>query len=55
MDYLLNVDDSLIIVMMQVSLNLRCSKISWTLILYFNFIPYCLPEVAHRVMIEYNC
>ena len=27
---------------------------SWMLILYFDFIPYCFPEVAHRVMIGYS-
>ena len=54
MDYLLNVDDSLIIAMMQVSLDLRCSRISWMLILYFDFIPCYLLEVTHRVMIGYN-
>ena len=53
MDYLLYVDDCLIIVMMQVSLNLRYSRISWMLILYLDFIPYCLLKVTHRVMIEY--
>ena len=54
MDYLLYVDDCLIIAMVQVSLNLRYSKISWMLILYLDFIPCCLSEVAHRVMIGYN-
>ena len=54
MDYLLYVDGSLIIVMVQASLDLRCSRISWMLILYFDFIPCCLPEVAHRVMIGYS-
>ena len=54
MDYLLNVDDSLIITMVQVFLDLRCLRISWMLILYFDFIPYCLSEVTLRVMIGYN-
>ena len=54
MDYLSYVADCLIIVMVQVSLDLRCSRISWMLILYFDFIPYFLSKVAHRVMIEYN-
>ena len=49
MDYLLYVDDCLIIAMVQVSLD---SRISWMLILYFDFIPCYLSEVAHRVMIE---
>ena len=49
MDYLLYVDDSLIIAMVQVSLDLRCSRISWMLIMYFDFIPCYLPEVAHKV------
>ena len=54
MNYLLYVDDSLIIEMVQVSLDLRCSRISWMLILYFDFIPCCLSKVAHRVMIGYS-
>ena len=54
MDYLLHVDDSLIIVMVQVSLDLRCSRLSWMLIMCFDFIPYCLLEIAHRVMIGYR-
>ena len=54
MDYLLNVDDSLIIAMVQVSLDLRCSRIPWMLILYFEFIPCYLLEVTHRVMIGSN-
>ena len=54
MDYLLYVDDCLIIAMVQVSLNLRYLRISWMLILYLDFIPCCLSEVAHRVMIAYN-
>ena len=54
MDYLLNVDDSLIMVMVQVSLNLRCSRISWMLIMHFDFIPCCLSKVALRVMFGYS-
>ena len=54
MDYLLYVDDSLIITMMQVSLDLRYSSISWMLIMYFDFIPCFLPKFAHRVIIGYN-
>ena len=54
MDYLLYVDDCFIIAMVQVSLAFRCLRISWMLIMYFDFIPYCLSEVARRVMIEYN-
>ena len=54
MEYLLNVDDCLIIAMVQVSLNLRCSRISWMVILYLDVIPCCLPEVAHEVIIEYT-
>ena len=34
MDYLLHVDDSLIVVMVQVSLDLRYSRLSWMRILY---------------------
>ena len=49
-----NINDSLIITMMQVSLELRCSRISWVLILYFHFGPCCLREVARRMMIGYN-
>ena len=54
MDYLFYVDDCLIIEMVQLSLHLKFSSISWMLILYFDFIPCCLLEVAHRVMIGYN-
>ena len=54
MDYVLCVDDCLIIAMMQVSLDLRCSRISSMLILYFDFLPCYLFEVAHRVIIEYR-
>ena len=49
-----NVDDSLNIAIMQVSLDLRCSRISCILILWFDFIPCYLSEVAHRVMIGYS-
>ena len=42
MDHLFNVDDCLIIEMVQVSLDLRCSRISWMLILYFDLNPRCL-------------
>ena len=38
----LNVDDCLIIAMVQVSLDLRCSRISQMLILYFDLNPRCL-------------
>ena len=54
MDYLLVVDDSLIIAMMQIFFDLRCLRISWMLILYLDFIPCCLLAVDHRVMIGYN-
>ena len=54
MDYLFSVDDSLIIAMVQVSLDLRYSRLSWMSILYFDFITCCLLEVAHRVMIGYS-
>ena len=54
MDYLLYEDDCLIIAMVQVSLNLRYSRISWMLIFYIDFIPYYLSEVTHRVMIGYS-
>ena len=54
MDYLLHVDDSLNIAIVQVSLDLRYSRLSWMLISCFDFIPCCLSEVAHRVMIGYN-
>ena len=54
MDYLLYVDACLIIAMVQVSLNLRCSRIYWMFILYFDFTPCCLLEVNLRVMIGYN-
>ena len=54
MDYLLYVDDNLIIAMVEVSLDLRCSRISWIMIMYLDFISCCLLDVAHRVMIMYN-
>ena len=50
----LNVDDCLIIAMVHVSLNLRYSRISWMLILYFNLDPCCLLEVALWVIVGYN-
>ena len=54
MDYLLYVNDSLVIAIVKVSLDLRCSRISWMLILYVDFISCCLLEVAHMVMNGYN-
>ena len=51
MDYLLNIDDSLIIAVVQVSLDLKCSRISLLLIIYFDLIPCYLLEVTHKVMI----
>ena len=54
MDYLLYVDDCLIIAMVQVFLGLRYSRIFWMLILYLDFIPCYLLEVTHRMMIGYN-
>ena len=54
MNYLLYVDDNLVKAMVQVSLDLRCSRISWMLIMYFDLIPCFLSEVTHRVMIGYN-
>ena len=54
MNYLLYVDDCLIIAMVQVFLDLRRSRISWILILYFDFIPCYIFKVAHRVIIEYS-
>ena len=47
MDYLYYVDDCLIIAMVQVSLDLRCSMISWMMILYFDFDPCYLFKVVH--------
>ena len=38
----------------QVSIDLRCSRISWMLILYVDLIHCCLLEVALRVMIRCN-
>ena len=52
MDCLLNVDDSLIIEMVHVSLNLRCLRRSWMLIMYLDFIACWLLEVDHRVQLE---
>ena len=54
MDYLLSIDDSLIIEMGQVSLDLRYSRISWMLVLYIDFIPFCLLKVSLKVIIGYN-
>ena len=54
MDYLLYVDDYLIIAMVQVSLDLRYIRISWMLIMYLDFIPCCLLEVTRKVMIRYS-
>ena len=54
MDYLLYVDDCLIIAMVQVFLDLKCSRISWMLIMYFDFIPCYLFKVSHRVIIGYR-
>ena len=54
MDYLLYVDYCLIIAIIQVSLDLRCLRISRMLILYFDFTSCCLSEVALRVMIGYS-
>ena len=54
MDYLFHVDDSLIIALVQVSLDLRYSSLSWMLIMCFDIIPCCLLKVAHRVMIRYS-
>ena len=54
MDYLYHVNDCLIIEMVQESIDLRCLRISWMLILYFDFIPCCLLEVILWVMIRYN-
>ena len=49
-----NINDSLIIEMVQVSLDLRWSRICWMLIMYFDFDPCCLSEVAHSMMIRYS-
>ena len=54
MDYVLHVDDSLIIAMVQISLDLRCSRISWMLILYFHLDPCCPFEVALWMMVRYS-
>ena len=50
----LNVDDCLNIAMVQVFLDLRCSRISWMLTLYFDLDPCCLLEVAHWMIVGYN-
>ena len=49
-----NINDSHIITMVQLFLDLRCSRVSWVLILYFDFDSCCLREVARRMIIEYN-
>ena len=54
MDYLLCVDDSLIIAMVQLSLDLRCSRLSWMLILYFNLDSCYLFQVTLWVMVRYS-
>ena len=54
MDYLLYVDDGLIVAMVHVSLDLRCSRISWILILYFDLDPCYLFKVALWVMVGYS-
>ena len=54
MDYLLYVYDCFIIAIVRVSLDLKYSRVSWMLIMYLYFIPCCLLEVAHRVMIGYS-
>ena len=54
MDYLLYANDSLVITMVKVSLDLRCSRISWMLILYVDFISCCFPEVVPMEMIRYS-
>ena len=53
MDYLAFVDYCLIIAMVKVSLDLRCSRISWMLIMDFDFIHCCFLEVALKVMIGF--
>ena len=53
MDYLLHLDDSLNIEMVQVSLDLKYLRLPWILILFFNFIPCCLSKVIYRVMTRY--
>ena len=50
----LNVDDCPIIVMVQVSLDLRCSRISWMSILYFDLDPCFLLEVALWMIVRYT-
>ena len=49
-----NVDDCLIIAMVKVSLDLRYSKISWMLILYFDLDPFCLLGVTLWMIVWYN-
>ena len=46
MDYILYVNDCLIIAMVHVSLDLRCLRISSILIMHFDLDPCCLLEVA---------
>ena len=50
----LNVDDCLIKAIVHVSLKLRCSRMSWMLIMYFDLDPCCLFEVAFWLIIRYN-
>ena len=50
----LNVDDYLIIAMMHVSLDLRCSRKSWMLIMYFDLDPCCLLKVALWLIVRYS-
>ena len=50
----MDVDDCLIIAMVHVSLDLRCSRISWMLIMYFNLNPCSLLEVTFWVMVGYS-
>ena len=54
MDYILYVDDCLIIAIVHVSLDLRCLRISWMLIMYFDLDPCCLLEVGLWVMVWYS-
>ena len=54
MDYLFNVDDCLIRAMVHVSLDFRCSRISWMLILYFDLDPSCFLEVTLWVIVGPN-
>ena len=50
----LYVDDCLIIAIVHVSLDLKCSRISWMLILCFDLDPCSLLEVALWVMVGYS-